>query len=121
MGAYQWIHTPGGRRFFDRLKINLPLLGNLIRKTAIARFARSLGAMVHGGVPLMEADFSNIGLEQPLHKLGGATLLNDKTIDQIEKMLEGSYNIDAVNSFREKYLPLADGNSVYRILTEVTK
>jgi type II secretory pathway component PulF len=54
-GLAQWRRTPAGKLALDRAKLNAPLLGGLIRRTAIARFSRSLGALVHGGVPLMEA------------------------------------------------------------------
>ena len=47
--------TPGGRRFFDTLKIRLPLIGNVCRKLYIARSFRVLGIMVDAGVPVIEA------------------------------------------------------------------
>lgn len=71
------------------------------------------------GTPLMELDFSYQGLEQPLHKLGGATLLEEDKLDTIDKVIRGVFDIDAANEFKREYLPLADGNSVGRILKEV--
>jgi type IV pilus assembly protein PilC len=47
--------TEGGKRFFDRLKLNLPLLGTLTRKTIVARFARTFGTLIQSGVPILEA------------------------------------------------------------------
>jgi type IV pilus assembly protein PilC len=44
--------TEGGRLFFDRLKLRLPVLGKLNRKVAIGRFVRTLAAMIHSGIPL---------------------------------------------------------------------
>jgi type II secretory pathway component PulF len=52
---WQWTRRDAGREWFDNMKLRIPLFGLLIRKATIARFARSLGALVHGGVPLMEA------------------------------------------------------------------
>lgn len=44
--------TPGGRLWWDRLKLNLPLLGSLYGRLVIARFARTLGVLLQGGLPL---------------------------------------------------------------------
>jgi type IV pilus assembly protein PilC len=46
---------PRGRRAIDRAKLRVPLFGELIRKIAIARFARSLGVLVRSGAPILEA------------------------------------------------------------------
>lgn len=45
----------GGRRKIDRLLLRLPIFGDLIRKIAVARFARTLGTMVSSGVPILES------------------------------------------------------------------
>lgn len=71
------------------------------------------------GTPLMEIDFAYQGIEQPLHRLGGATLLERGKLDTIDKVIRGVFDIDAANNFKQEYLPLADGNSVSRILNEV--
>lgn len=52
---FKAFRTHRGRAFFDRAKLRFPLIGALIRRTSISRFSRSLGALVRGGVPLMEA------------------------------------------------------------------
>jgi type IV pilus assembly protein PilC len=44
-----------GRRFFDRLKLRLPILGRLTRKIIVARFSRTLGTLIASGVPILEA------------------------------------------------------------------
>jgi type IV pilus assembly protein PilC len=40
---------------FDRLKLRLPVVGDLLLKTAVARFSRTLGTMLMSGVPMLEA------------------------------------------------------------------
>jgi len=50
----QLVRTDRGRELWDRFRLRLPLAGPLVRKAAIARFSRCLGALVHGGVPLLE-------------------------------------------------------------------
>lgn len=47
--------TDRGRRLFDLVKINLPILGSMFRKVIISRSVRTLGAMLQSGVPTLEA------------------------------------------------------------------
>jgi type IV pilus assembly protein PilC len=44
-----------GRKLFDRFKLHFPLLGPLVSKVAISRFARTLGTLVSSGVPILQA------------------------------------------------------------------
>jgi type IV pilus assembly protein PilC len=41
--------------FLDRLSLKLPVMGNILRQSAIARFSRTLGVTFRAGVPLVEA------------------------------------------------------------------
>jgi type IV pilus assembly protein PilC len=50
----QYYKTPGGELVLDRLLLNLPVLGNLQRKAAIARFTRTLGTLVSSGVSILD-------------------------------------------------------------------
>jgi type IV pilus assembly protein PilC len=43
------------RQSIDRLSLKAPIIGNILRKSAIARFARTLSTMFAAGVPLVEA------------------------------------------------------------------
>src|SRR6266705_2443083 len=47
--------TRRGRLVIDNFKLRMPLFGNLNRKTAISRFARTLGTLVTRGVPILQA------------------------------------------------------------------
>ncbi|MGB8353137.1 MAG: type II secretion system F family protein [Chthoniobacteraceae bacterium] len=47
--------TAFGRVFMDRVKLKLPLFGDLVRKSAISRFSRTLGTLVTSGVPILQA------------------------------------------------------------------
>jgi len=47
--------TKFGRAVTDVIRIKIPVIGGLIRKTAIARFTRTLGTLVAAGVPILEA------------------------------------------------------------------
>ena len=46
--------TPKGRLLIDGLVLKLPVLGDLVRKVAIARFTRTLGIMISSGVPILD-------------------------------------------------------------------
>jgi type IV pilus assembly protein PilC len=50
-----WGKTKGGRRNIDSLKLKLPIFGDIQRKSAIARFSRTLGTLVTSGVPILQA------------------------------------------------------------------
>ena len=45
---------PKGRYLFDKMLLNLPVLGNVLRKIAVARFTRTLGTLITSGVPILE-------------------------------------------------------------------
>jgi len=47
--------TTKGRRIIDTVVLKIPVFGDLIRKTAVARFTRTLGTMLSSGVPILEA------------------------------------------------------------------
>ncbi len=55
MGIRWYYKREDGRRKIDRLLLRMPILGDLIRKVAVARFARTLGTMVASGVPILES------------------------------------------------------------------
>ncbi|MBZ5505284.1 MAG: type II secretion system F family protein [Acidobacteriia bacterium] len=45
---------PKGRYMFDKMLLNLPVLGSVLRKIAVARFTRTLGTLITSGVPILE-------------------------------------------------------------------
>jgi len=47
--------TEKGAYIIDRVKLALPLFGNLIRKTVVGRFTRTLGTLMTAGVPVLQA------------------------------------------------------------------
>jgi len=48
-------NTPKGRVTIDRIKLKLPLFGDLTRKSSISRFSRTLGTLVTSGVSILQA------------------------------------------------------------------
>ena len=47
--------SPKFAHFLDRMSLKMPVMGNIVRNSAIARFARTLGVTFRAGVPLVEA------------------------------------------------------------------
>jgi len=47
--------NPKGRVMLDAFFLKMPLFGDLIKKTAVARFTRTLGTMISSGVPILDA------------------------------------------------------------------
>ena len=73
--------TYQGRRVIDGLLLKLPVLGNVLKKIAVARFCRTLGTLVSSGVPILE------GLQITAHTAGNAVvedaiMLTRKSIEE---------------------------------------
>src|SRR5262249_31312516 len=47
--------TDKGQMLIDRLMLKVPVFGDLLRKSAVARFTRTLGTLVSSGVPILDA------------------------------------------------------------------
>src|SRR5687767_397112 len=47
--------SEGGKYATDAIKLKIPILGNILGKTAIARFTRTLGTLISAGVPILDA------------------------------------------------------------------
>jgi type IV pilus assembly protein PilC len=49
-----WYGTPQGRLAIDTVLLKVPVVGNVLRKIAVARFTRTLGTLISSGVPILE-------------------------------------------------------------------
>ncbi|HLP88663.1 MAG TPA: type II secretion system F family protein [Nostocaceae cyanobacterium] len=49
----QYYKTRVGKETIDRLSLKMPLFGDLIQKTSVARFSRTFGALTRSGVPIL--------------------------------------------------------------------
>ena len=54
LGIRQAYQTSAGRLAIDRTILNVPILGDMQRKAAVARFTRTLGTLVSSGVSILE-------------------------------------------------------------------
>ena len=52
---YQYVRTPDGELFWDRLKLRLPLVGHIFERITLGRFTRPFAMMLDSGVPLLQA------------------------------------------------------------------
>jgi len=49
------LRTPAGRLRFDKATLGVPYFGKLLKKVALARFARTLSTLLDGGIPLLQS------------------------------------------------------------------
>lgn len=54
-GVRAFVRTPGGRLFWHRKKLELPIVGGTIRKATLSRFARSFSLSLSSGLPVIQA------------------------------------------------------------------
>jgi type IV pilus assembly protein PilC len=53
-GIKTYYATERGRRVFDAFLLKTPILGNILRKVAVARFCRTLSTLMASGVPILD-------------------------------------------------------------------
>jgi type IV pilus assembly protein PilC len=99
----KWSKTIGGKRFFDKLKMKSPGVGQLFMKLYMARFARTGHTLVASGVPLLQMleitskSVDNVYIETSLkvasEKVKGGKALSDSIendsnfLDLVPKMI----------------------------------
>lgn len=72
--TYRYAKTPQGKRQFDRLKLRVPIFGNLFRKLYMARFCRTGSVLLSSGLPMLEAlgivknSINNVHLEEAVER-----------------------------------------------------
>ena len=83
IGWRRWIAIPQNRLFFHLTLLRVPILGNLLRDVAVARFTRTLGTLVSAGIPILQA------LRVVRDTLGNAAMMS--AIDDVqERVTTGS-------------------------------
>lgn len=50
----KWKSTDRGEYIFDKYILKVPVIGDLLRKVAVAKFTRTLGTMISSGVPILD-------------------------------------------------------------------
>ena len=54
LGFRSYYNTPDGRKNIDGLLLRAPVLGDLLRKSAVSRFTRTLGTLISSGVSILD-------------------------------------------------------------------
>ncbi|MDN3608293.1 type II secretion system F family protein [Vibrio ostreicida] len=50
-----WARTPDGREKWDKFRLRMPIIGNLVNRAQLSRFSRTFALMLKAGVPLNQA------------------------------------------------------------------
>ena len=67
--------TPSGRHLIDRILLRIPILGDISRKIAVARFSRTLSTLLSSGVPILQSlditakTAGNVVIEDAINKV----------------------------------------------------
>ncbi|HUA00850.1 MAG TPA: type II secretion system F family protein [Candidatus Aquilonibacter sp.] len=80
-----WYGTPQGRMVIDTIVLKLPVIGNVMRKIAVARFTRTLGTLISSGVPILE------GLDITARTSGNAVV--ERAISQTRTAVEAGRSL----------------------------
>jgi type IV pilus assembly protein PilC len=81
-GFRQYYSTTGGRKHIDGLILKAPVLGDVVRKSAVSRFTRTLGTLVSSGVSILE------GLEITA-KTAGNAVIHDAVMESRQSIAGG--------------------------------
>jgi len=77
-GFKAWLKTSRGRYTWDRIKLQIPIAGKIVRKATLSRFAASFALASRSGVPIIQA-LTNVA----------ETVNNAYIADKVEKMRDG--------------------------------
>lgn len=55
LGFFQWKRTKKGQRAWDRIKLKMPVFGELFLKVAVSKFSRTLATLIKSGVPILSS------------------------------------------------------------------
>jgi type IV pilus assembly protein PilC len=86
-GLKTYYGTPGGRYVIDAIMLKLPILGNILRKVAVARFCRTLSTLLSSGVPILD------GLDITARTAGNAII--EEAVQKTRTSIERGETISA--------------------------
>jgi len=82
--------TPGGRRNIDRILLKIPILGDIFRKIAVARFSRTLSTLLSSGVPILQSlditakTSGNVVIEEAITKVRVGVERGESFVDPLK-------------------------------------
>jgi general secretion pathway protein F len=98
----QFLKRSEGRLWLDRLKLRLPLVGDLVKKVEVGRFSRTLGTLLSSGVPILQA-----------MSIVRDTMTNRVLFDVVEDFAE------AIRAGRSLAEPLSASDSFHPLATQL--
>jgi type IV pilus assembly protein PilC len=101
-GFKTYYSTANGRKVIDLMTLKMPILGNIMRKIAVARFCRTLSTLISSGVPILD------GLEITARTSGNAVI--EEAIMTTRKSIERGETIA---------VPLKDTNVFPAMVTQM--
>jgi len=87
VGIKKYYKTDVGSKQIDKIMLNVPVFGVLLRKVAIAKFTRTFGTLVKSGVPILEA-LDTVARTSGNRVVEGAVLAAKEAIREGEKIAE---------------------------------
>jgi type IV pilus assembly protein PilC len=81
-GIKRYYATPAGRLNLDKVLLSMPVLGDVIRKSSVSRFTRTLGTLIASGVSILE------GLEITA-KTAGNRVIHDAVMESRNSIAGG--------------------------------
>ncbi|MEP7324950.1 MAG: type II secretion system F family protein [Gemmatimonadota bacterium] len=82
IGIKQYYASDTGKKKIDQMMLNAPVLGDLLRKSAVSRFTRTLGTLISSGVSILD------GLEITA-KTAGNRVIHDAVMDSRQSIAGG--------------------------------
>ena len=85
-----YYRTPGGRKTIDWLLLKVPILGDIFRKIAVARFSRTLSTLLSSGVPILQSlditakTSGNVIIEEAITKVRTGVERGESFVDPLK-------------------------------------
>ena len=85
-----YYRTPNGRKNIDRLVLKIPILGDILRKIAVARFSRTLSTLLSSGVPILQSleitarTSGNVIIEEAIVKVRAGVERGESFVDPLK-------------------------------------
>jgi type IV pilus assembly protein PilC len=82
--------TPSGRKTIDRILLKLPVMGDIVRKIAVARFSRTLSTLLSSGVPILQSlditarTSGNVIIETAISKVRAGVERGESFVDPLK-------------------------------------
>ncbi len=95
----QYIRTEKGRRVYDGMLINMPLIGPVVQKVALSRFCRTLGTLISSGVPVVHS-------LEIVSKAVGNTVIGDILMDVQMGLKQGAHLSEPLKKHPNLFPPM---------------